>query len=232
MQKPKNARIRNWIGGVGCPSEARQGNDGGSVRFRLQLGVLLAPAGLVVCPSAYAGEPTPAKPSSDPSLWVVPNDYPSVAMRNDVSGKVRFILTVSREGVVTGCDVTQSSGSAELDSQTCTLLTRRGRFHPAQDDKGRPVTGTYASSVNWVLPKTVVAPPAGVLEISFVIGEDGETSDCKVVRAEGAANGTTTVHPGPCEELKLKDFQPYLDQDGVPTAKRVTMLYSTIVEAP
>lgn len=103
-------------------------------------------------PPPPRGPDKPASPKGNPGSWASSNDYPQRALRDEKEGVTRFRVTVSAEGRVTSCDVTGSSGSPELDSTTCSLITRRGRFNPAQQD-GQPVAGSWSSSVRWQIPK-------------------------------------------------------------------------------
>jgi protein TonB len=60
---------------------------------------------------------------------------------------------VGTDGRVADCSITRSSGSPDLDEATCSNIRRRARFEPAKDGNGQPTTGSYASSVRWVIPK-------------------------------------------------------------------------------
>jgi protein TonB len=111
-----------------------------------------APPGPPPPPPPPRGPDKPASPKGNPGGWAGPNDYPQRALRDEKEGVTRFRVSVSAEGRVTSCDVTGSSGTPELDSTTCSLVTRRGRFNPAQQD-GQPVAGTWSSSVRWQIPK-------------------------------------------------------------------------------
>jgi hypothetical protein len=63
---------------------------------------------------------------------------------------------VAKDGKVDKCRVTQSSGNADLDEQTCIQLRQPGRFKPALDPTGRPIKWTYLSKLRWTIPH----PPA------------------------------------------------------------------------
>jgi len=116
--------------------------------------LVAAPPAAVVAPPPPPpkGPSKPASPKGQPGNWANSNDYPTRALREEQEGVTRFRVTVSAEGRVTSCDVTGSSGSPELDSTTCSLITRRGRFNPAMTD-GSAVAGTWSSSVRWQIPK-------------------------------------------------------------------------------
>jgi protein TonB len=80
-------------------------------------------------------------------------DYPSAALRAGDAGVVGFRLEVDAGGKVTNCTVTSSSGSALLDSTTCTLLRRRARFTPAEAAGGVKIPSSYPSRIRWTIPK-------------------------------------------------------------------------------
>ena len=57
------------------------------------------------------------------------------------------------DGRITSCDVTASSGHADLDAETCKLIQRRGRFNPGKDRAGNPVGGSYSNRIRWQIPR-------------------------------------------------------------------------------
>ena len=103
-------------------------------------------------PPPPAAPPRPATPRGNPASWATTDDYPARALRNEEQGTTGVTLQVGPDGRVTGCNVTRSSGSSELDEATCRLLTRRGRFNPAQQN-GQPVAATWSTSVRWQIPE-------------------------------------------------------------------------------
>lgn len=94
----------------------------------------------------------PARPRSNPGLWVNTNDYPSRSLQQEQEGIVGFRLTVGLHGRVEACDITASSGSDLLDAATCSNITRRARFEPALDANGNPTIGRYSNRVTWKIP--------------------------------------------------------------------------------
>ena len=60
-----------------------------------------------------------------------------------------MIYTVEPDGRATGCRITASSGSAELDSHTCRLIEQRFRFRPSLDGRGRPVRSRIVQDHYW-----------------------------------------------------------------------------------
>ena len=103
-------------------------------------------------PTATAALALRPRPLGRPGEWVTEADYPTNAIRLDHAGTVGFTLTVSAAGRVSGCEITRSSGFADLDTATCALLQRRARFEPARDAEGKATTGVYANAVRWQLP--------------------------------------------------------------------------------
>jgi periplasmic protein TonB len=97
--------------------------------------------------------PKAATPKGNPGNWATTNDYPSRALREEREGSTGFRVTVGADGRVTGCSVTSSSGSSDLDDATCSNVTRRARFNPATDGEGQPTSGSYSGRVRWVIPK-------------------------------------------------------------------------------
>jgi protein TonB len=97
--------------------------------------------------------PRRAAPRNDSARWVVTEDYPPSALRRRAEGTTRFRVIVGTDGRVDACEVTGSSGSAELDAAACRNIERRARFEPASDGNGQKVVGTYTSSVSWRIPR-------------------------------------------------------------------------------
>lgn len=93
-----------------------------------------------------------AVPKGAPGAWVSDRDYPTAAIREERQGVTRFRLGIGPDGRVTSCEVTGSSGSADLDAATCAKVSARARFVPALGSDGMPASGSYAGAIRWVLP--------------------------------------------------------------------------------
>lgn len=92
-----------------------------------------------------------ATPIGSPAAWFPADAYPPEAKAAGLQGRTAFTLDIDARGRITGCNITASSGSALLDSTTCTLLVTNGRFQAAHDAAGRPVAGTWSSAMVWQL---------------------------------------------------------------------------------
>ncbi|MCE2842158.1 MAG: energy transducer TonB [Novosphingobium sp.] len=118
-----------------------------------------APVVPIIAPPAPVAPPPPRvqpkqpTPKGNPANWATTNDYPTRALREEREGTTSFRVSVGPDGRVTGCTVTSSSGSPDLDEATCSNVTRRARFNPATDGEGQPTSGSYSNRVRWVIPK-------------------------------------------------------------------------------
>lgn len=103
-------------------------------------------------PFAAAKPVGPREPVPVNRLWISGSDYRSSMISAGVEGRVGFRLAVNTAGRADSCEIAESSGNAELDELTCTLVSRRARFRPAIDEGGNEVTGVFEGSVNWTIP--------------------------------------------------------------------------------
>jgi protein TonB len=107
-------------------------------------------------PDAGGGVSVPAggraRARANLASYLTADDYPAAALRNNEQGRVSFILDIGMDGRVTNCRVTQSSGSAALDSTTCRIMRSRPRFAPARDARGMAVADSTTGAVTWALP--------------------------------------------------------------------------------
>jgi protein TonB len=109
-------------------------------------------------PAPPAPPPTPdlsaaGTPRGNPGRWATNDDYPARAMREEREGTTGFRVTYGADGKITSCDVTSSSGHADLDAETCKLIQRRGRFNPGKDRAGNPTGGSYSNRIRWQIPR-------------------------------------------------------------------------------
>ena len=103
-------------------------------------------------------------------LWALPqgawgidlilqSDYPKESLKNREQGIVNYRLEIDKDGLVSRCRITKSSGFERLDSETCRLLIRRARFGPNQDAEGKIVKPTFNGRVRWQIPGQLTYPP-------------------------------------------------------------------------
>lgn len=111
-------------------------------------------------PPAARSDPSPDYPvgpsratsrSGSLSTLFSNDDYPASALSSGEQGMVQAMLEIDESGRVMDCTVTRSSGSAALDSATCSILRRRARFVPARDEGGQAVTDQMSTSIVWRL---------------------------------------------------------------------------------
>ena len=77
----------------------------------------------------------------------IQDNYPSAALRKEIEGTVGVRVTIGPDGRVSGCSVSGSSGSGDLDSAACDGMTRYARFEPALDAGGNPTTGSFSTRI-------------------------------------------------------------------------------------
>lgn len=207
---------------------------------------MLAVAGLIAVQAASLLEAQQVKPAadakqvaipaSDPRSWMTPADYPDLAMRDGRGGSVSFTLQVRVDGSVASCKVTESSGSPDLDQQTCRLLMQRARFHPARDSNGNAIAGEYKSRMHWksgyepayIDYQFVKRLEPSVRVLTYTVEADGSIHSC----FETQDGAPVPIHQtkSPCNfRGKTK---PYLDAAGKPVRKVVTQRYTIEVNDP
>jgi TonB family protein len=107
-------------------------------------------------------------------------DYPVDSVRSGEEGAARALLLVGPDGNVERCGIEESSGFANLDTQTCNLLVAHARFRPATSRKGKPVEDVYAQRLVWKLQAS-----APVLEhdvgsrSTLIVAHDKHIRDCQ-----------------------------------------------------
>lgn len=97
-------------------------------------------------------DPVSARPRNNPGSWIGEQDYRSSWINRDMKGTAGFRLGIGADGRVESCNITRSTGYAELDAATCALITRRARFEAARDSNGARTQGTFVSTVEWRIP--------------------------------------------------------------------------------
>lgn len=93
-----------------------------------------------------------AMPASAQS-WRSETDYPERALREGREGNVKFRLDISEEGKVKGCQIIESSGSEDLDTESCRIMSTRVKFTPAKDASGKSVPDVYFGNISWKIPQ-------------------------------------------------------------------------------
>ncbi|MBD3732541.1 MAG: energy transducer TonB [Sphingopyxis sp.] len=92
-----------------------------------------------------------------PRNWVLPDDYPLAALREERSGHTGFRLTVLPSGNPLRCEIVYYSGWEDLDEKTCRVLMKRARFKPTSGPDGAPAYFVYRSINSFWIPD---GPPA------------------------------------------------------------------------
>ena len=93
-----------------------------------------------------------AEPEGDLGALFSYEDYPSVALRNDQTGRVSALVIIDKNGRAKECKVIASSSSMALDEATCNIILRRAKIEPGKDARGRPIEAPTIVNVEWLLP--------------------------------------------------------------------------------
>jgi TonB family protein len=82
-------------------------------------------------------------------LW---DYYPPGALKRGEQGRVAFKLTIEPTGMVSACDVTESSGFGALDRETCDIMGLYARVAPVRNSDGRAIRAVQDGYIVWKLP--------------------------------------------------------------------------------
>ena len=85
----------------------------------------------------------------------IASHYPAGALKRGEQGRVAFRIVLETDGSLGTCDITESSGFARLDQETCEILLRYGRFQPVHNEEGRAVRKAQDGFMVWRLPDGV-----------------------------------------------------------------------------
>jgi periplasmic protein TonB len=81
---------------------------------------------------------------------ILPSDYPRELGNAGIGGRVSVTFTVEVNGRATGCRVTRSSRTPQLDALTCRIIEQRFRFRPSTDRNGRPIPDEVDWDHDWI----------------------------------------------------------------------------------
>ena len=186
----------------------------------------------------------PRGPEMQGSAWarILPTDFPRAALSEKRQGKVKIEMAISSAGVVEGCKVLESSTHLDLDAESCKIASNRAKFGPALDLAGQPTAGRVEMGLNWRIPErgTLTAggsisdpftipkkyrPKAGASTMSYKIATDGRLIDCVV---QSDVEMMSLAADAMCK-AKTR-MEPFIDSNGKPIARRVTVNTSVKIE--
>ena len=76
-------------------------------------------------------------------------DYPWPAIMSRMEGTTGVELLIDDKGSVADCSVTETSGNATIDAQSCAIFKERAKFAPALDLQGKPTRSSYSQRISW-----------------------------------------------------------------------------------
>ncbi len=116
---------------------------------------------LLAAASAVSAQPNPD----------VRVDYPRAAAKEGRHGSALIAFDVLASGKVANCRVLRSSGSADLDAASCSLVLDRARYEPSLDSSGSPKAVATGITVHWIMPgqdQTAADLPIGKADIRVI----------------------------------------------------------------
>ena len=148
-------------------------------------------------------------------------DYPAKAWRDGVEGTVGFELDYDVTGQITGCRITEGSGSAMLDAATCPIILERAKAELWEDD---PAPGTMQGSYRWQRSE----PEFGdfTFRMAYTLGADGISRDCEILTATGDLPEDFAKMPVEQECAVSRRGVPYRNESGEPVAKRMVITFT------
>jgi hypothetical protein len=167
--------------------------------------------------------------------WFSARDVPDYLGRTGGgTWKVGVRLVVGSDAALRVCYVQNSSGIADLDKLTCSLIEKRARFQPARWSDGSAVVGVFSTAVTWSvmtpfegppqfnLPKGSEADldvsinqlPAGakspsLVRVMFAVDSTGKMLSCAAETTENfiRAENDPVLIPVACDQL-LASYKP------------------------
>jgi protein TonB len=117
-------------------------------------------------------------------------NYPPGARQRGEQGRVAFRVTIEPDGTLGQCEVTESSGFAGLDNETCEIMVRYGQLKPIMGADGRAIRATQNGFIVWRLPddKQVAAAAPGSVPKTM---EKPDEIICKKSVTTGSLIGST-----------------------------------------
>jgi hypothetical protein len=191
---------------------------------------MLLPLLALAAVQAPAGAPSEARPDHPVVYWFSDSDYPAVAVQREASGTVGWRLAIGADGVPTGCIIT-SPADPDLDQATCRILMSRAHFSPARDRDGRPVAGSFAGRIRWVLPPAQEGPPPFVaVHVATMEARDANGNITCSISVNGA--GFMPRSSGECGFLAGSGAEAALRSPGTPDALILTYVSTPEGTAP
>jgi TonB family protein len=88
-------------------------------------------------------------PSANLAQLFSPDDYPGLAALRGQQGRVSLVILVDEQGKVADCTVTETSGVAVLDAQSCSVIKLGAKYKPAIGLDGKPAKSAAFQTISW-----------------------------------------------------------------------------------
>ena len=194
--------------------------------------------GLLLLVGASSSPTFAAAVALNQAEWLTADNYPTRAAYQGKSGSTQADIFIDTAGRPRACYVVRSSGSKDLDGQSCAAAIHRGRFTPAHDAAGEPMNGIYSFVTRWrvedgidnmltSLPgRSRATEPADVtltvgklpvgrspvtLALNYIVDQTGVITGCAIERS----SGFPALDRAACAAMPTRyRFAPARDQSG------------------
>ncbi|BBD98728.1 energy transducer TonB [Sphingobium amiense] len=184
---------------------------------------------------------TPPAPTKVKS-WIPKLQFPKETLEAGEEGVTIYRLLVSADGKPYDCTLLHSSGSAELDRQTCEGMSGAS-YKPATDEQGVVRYGVIIGAILWQgqfnwslkwppdLTLNVRSLPRGAKEktvtVAVAIDAAGKVTGCSRTPADIGMGGLVDVA---CMQVRMQDATALKDEFGKPVKSVQTFRVSFVVE--
>lgn len=187
-------------------------------------------AALLLGSAAVAAEPI------HPERWINKGYHQSGLVRSDVSGVMRFRLTIASDGRTIRCEIPLSSGVVGFDAHICALLTARAAFHPARNGQDMPAFAIYEgrAALRGLRKRPSISTAAdyivklqrfplglgigGIVSVVLDIDAAGKILNCQVNPETDSKKADAKLGAVACQQASALDPDPVFDGDGKPVA--------------
>ena len=114
-------------------------------------------------------------------------NYPAGPLKRGEQGRVAFRLTIEPDGSLSQCEVTESSGFAGLDTETCEIMVYSARLSPIRNEDGRAIRASQNGFIVWRLPGS----PAQLAETAAATMPQPDKLICKKSQQTGSLIAAT-----------------------------------------
>lgn len=100
--------------------------------------------------------------------------YPAGSIRRGEEGVVDFQVALNRDGGITSCNITRSSGFPALDERTCDLMVETARFKSIRNSAGWKVSSVHDGRLVWRIPDDKIPERFSAKKNNIVLSQENK----------------------------------------------------------